>query len=387
MSYRTINTVNTKVFSPGTLPVGRLEHLVRAATDAQNTSIHWANYIAAMGHGFPNEGEFRLFPLVAHHLGDIDSVEAQVWLREASAWAKAQSVRTLAAQAYVTPLLQQRDCTVIWTKGTALAQRLYPDPALRPSGDLDAICHWNDLPPLLALAKDQAWPLKVGQRVLKPHHRYLSKELSWQLPSGINIDVCWKPRLPFAFDPFLIDHLRAQAKRQPSCASFADPNWLLLETIEHGLTANRVAAIRWVVDAIRLIDQQDDALDWDLIIAIARRYRLQTMMHFGLSVVTPFTTALPAHVLPTLARHAEGALAVDEIETRGKLRVSRQGYTVSRHYTLVQRAPDALYRRFAPSPFARLAGVPWRLRLALATRGLRLGLRAVLLRRETKSGV
>ncbi len=366
----TLSGPDPRRFSTGILPNGRLKHLVLAATDHQNAETHWERYVHETRYTFPNEGEFRLFPLIAWHLGPNPEVSAKVWLSENTKWAEARTEQILAAQGDLESLLHHHGCRLLWTKGTALSQLVYPHPALRPSSDLDAICAWDDLQALSEIATAHAWRAKLGQVALAKGQRYSGNEISWVIPSGIELDVCWMPRQTFAYDPFLVDMILAQAAKQPGFTSYADPSWLLIEAIDHGLSANLVSPIRWVVDGVRLVDELGASIDWDMVLEVGNRYRTTAMLHFGLSTIAGFTPNVPEGVLEEMARHKRHPLEIDEVHARAQVVDLGEAYRTARRYNLLLRAPHNIYRRSAPSPLAKGPGQTLHLRVAIAAKNL-----------------
>ncbi|MEO8531024.1 MAG: nucleotidyltransferase family protein, partial [Deltaproteobacteria bacterium] len=296
-------------------------------------------YVAATAHSFPNEGEFRLFPLVAHQMGDTADAEASIWLSEATGWATSRRRQIAAAIDYVTPILLENQIPLIWTKGTALAATVYPSPNLRPSGDLDGLLHWDHLPRLAALAEKLGWTSYLGQQGPAAGHRYRGSELSWKLPGGIALDVGWMPRRTFAFDPFVIEYVVANARRAPDQLAVADTTWLFIEAIEHGLSANPVWPIRWVVDALRLIEISGAQIDWEFIVDIAQRYKMQSLMLLGLETLSAFTNEIPDMVIAALSRHQPTRLERDELSARLNLATVKDNFLVVQRYNVVQRAP------------------------------------------------
>ena len=366
----TLSGPDPRRFTSGILPIGRLEHLVLAATDHQNSRTHWERYVHETRYTFPNEGEFRLFPLVAWQLGPNPEVSAKVWLTENTKWAEARTEQILLAQAGLESQLKSQGCRLMWTKGTALSQLVYPHPAVRPSSDLDAICSWDDLPALSELATKHAWQIKLGNGVIAKNQRYSGNEVSWALPSGVELDVCWMPRQTFAYDPFLVETTLKQARKQPEFTSYADPSWLLIEAIDHGLSANLVSPIRWVVDAVWLVDKLGAQIDWDLVFEVGKRYRTTAMLHFGLTIIARFTPNIPDAVLEAMERNKSHPLEVDEIHARAEVVDLGEAYRAARRYNLVLRAPHSIYRRSIPSPLTNDPGQTLRLRLAIAAKNL-----------------
>lgn len=357
------------MFSTGILPIGRLEHLVRAATDSKNAMEHWENYLHACRFAFPDEGEFRLFPLVEHNLGcSATEAKGQRWFQEARESTVTHSKNLKASQRKLEEELDLHGVSLIWTKGTALANTIYPEHHLRPSSDLDALCQWDDLDNIFNFARANGWESKLGEREYDNNRRYSGSEMSWIMPDDVVLDVGWMPRVSFAFDPYMMNWLKQQAGGTP--VSYANPTWLLIEAIEHGLSANVVSPIRWVVDAIWIIQTNEGEIEWEFILEITQRYRLNTIMYLGISTVAQFTDKIPQHVIDQLLIGANSSILKDELYARVGHTNLAVNYHVTRRYNLALRAPSRIYLKNVVTPLGTEAKQSINLRCRLAARNI-----------------
>ncbi len=362
----------TRDAAPGIFPVERLDDLVRLTQPGQANPGRWEAYVEQTRYGFPNEGEFRLFPMVKLALGPHAAFASrQAWFAEAEANAQGALVRNDAARSAMTAVLHEAGIQARWTKGVALALNWYREPGLRPSGDLDLICRFQDMPALSRAMQRQGWTRKLGPVDFDRPDARSAHGASWSNLSGAEVDVTWLPRLTFAHDPWLLETLFAGE----ALVEDANPTWLLIEAIDHGLSANRVWPIRWVVDCLALLDRAEGHIDWDFVVEVARRYQMATILLAGLSALVPFTAKLPDRVIRQLSDLPHPSLQAQELTARLTLLDPRENFMVSRRYNTFMRASLRDYRAMIPSPLARQARQSLQLRLGIAARNVAARLR------------
>lgn len=361
----------------GIFPVGRLDHLVRAASPGFDAAKHWQLYVDGSRNYFPNEGEFRQFPIVKHRLGsDVSIAENDVWLNETRFGPhKVPQDKLSGSQQSLQVLLESYDIPFLWTKGSVLSRHVYQDKDLRPTSDLDLILPHGYLPHLTKIATAKQWELKVGNPTYSAKNRYSGVEVSWLRPDGISVDACWMPRAVFAFDPWMMTYLFADGRGQS--AHTPDANWLLLETIEHGLVANEVYPIRWVVDALWILDRFGDQISDDFLIDVANRYRLNVILAAGLEVIANYSDRITPQLISAVRGNKTNFLQRHELSARLALVDSTDQYWTSVLYNFQIRAPADIYRRNQQPPFTRRKRQTLLLRLCLAQRNFALRVKKV----------
>ncbi|WP_333714162.1 nucleotidyltransferase family protein [Yoonia sp.] len=354
----------------GILPTGRLASLVRAASPLDDTADHWAAYVAQSADVFPDEGEFRIFPVVRHLLADHpELLAADAWLNGAIVGpGPADQALISATRAEVQRLLDALPVPFLWTKGSVLGQCAYPSAGMRPTSDLDLLVPYEAIPAVAALAEQERWDAKLGTTDPSVLHRYRGTELSWTSPNGIAIDLGWMPRAVFAFDPWISDHLFSGP--QATTDHIPDPNWLLVEAIEHGLAANEVAPLRWVVDALWILHSFRDQISEELIIEVARRYQLNVILGTGLEIIADFDPAVSPDFVARVYGEGRNALQWSELRARLTLPDLGEQFMTARVYNAGLRAPMRLYAINQRSPFGRHRHQSLRLRAWIGLRNI-----------------
>ena len=328
----------------GVFPKGRLAHLVRAVLGG-NAQQDWALYVEALGSQEPNEGETRTYPLVATRLGpQTQHAPMADHLLQALRWARSQRVVLAQAKDQVSALLQRAQTPGLWTKGTALTQMLYRPDEFRVSKDVDVIVRWSDISRIVALADTANWSPKLVARQFDDLGEMESSEISFAIPGLVDVDFSWQPRLPFAFDPALRTWLWDRSD-QGMALQPANPTWLLLETFQHGMSGNKVFPIRWVIDAVLLLDRQRAMLDWPRLVALAQHYHLTTVVRHGLRIAAAFTDAIPPAVLEQFEALPTSRLEEQEFAAKVTLDdLATNLYATQAHNLLLRANPEQFQR-------------------------------------------
>lgn len=324
----------------GAFPDGRVDHLIRAILAPDAVAGHWAAYAACLGSDRPNEGEARLFPLVARNLaGRLGGVAMAERLQKSLAWARIRQTLSSRARAQIAERLGAAGIPLLWTKGTALTAAVYAPEEPRISMDVDVILRWPDVERVTALADAAGWVPKLAPPSFDESGALSGTELSYSIPGLVEVDFSWQPRMPFAFDPTLRDWL--WGRRDPALAAqSADPTWLLLETLEHGLVANAVSPIRWVVDAVLLIRRCGSSIDWEMLADFAFRYRLVLPVRRGLETVRQYGADVPSHIRDRLEAHEPSPVETAEFDARTSISDINRNHQIASANNLLLRAGD-----------------------------------------------
>lgn len=182
-------------------------------------------------------------------------------------------------------------------KGAPLAMLYYPEHAARPMSDIDLVVHEPDVARAAAIiAAMPGWDRKgrgepdmdrlykhsiafAGDRKEIDLHWYFLREAR----SAAADRWLWRGALPFDF--------RGAATLRPS------PTALLLSVIVHGIRCNPVSPVRWIADAVQVLRRDPGGIDWDDVVAFARRQRLSRRLGLGLRYLRDnFALPIPPEV-------------------------------------------------------------------------------------------
>ena len=232
------------------------------------------------------EGDIRLMPMFSYRLTELGidhPFAGRIRGLYRRAWYIDRTMRHDLAVALAGIASVSRAPVVL--KGPALGVFAYANPAFRPFADLDVLVPPEDLRNVLDY-------LEVpGTTVDDP----VFHAVTVRLANGREIDIHRSP-YHMAFQPHHVGPLFGRlrplaagliAPGAPACFTLGDADQLL-HTLAHGLRANVVAPIRWVVDAAMIVQRAGGCFDWGLFIAEARRLELEAPAVLGLREVSRF---------------------------------------------------------------------------------------------------
>lgn len=202
---------------------------------------------------------------------------------------------------------------VIPLKGLVLAEMLYPDPALRPSTDLDLLIR-----PETRFRADGLL-LDLGYRRHADAHSWSfdvthDHATVYEEPGGVRVDLHWSllsdPRYAW-HEPEGLQVWDRAIKIQVAgeTATGLCPEDLLLYLAVHLAVHHGLAGLLWYWDLARLLGRWADRLDWETVVARASRWRVRTALYFALlGCAGFFGVSAPAAVMSRL--QARGPRAV-----------------------------------------------------------------------------
>jgi hypothetical protein len=187
--------------SPGIVPMGHEDHLIRAILEPPKAAEHWVRYWEARGNTEPDEGETRLFPLIMLPSG-VAHIQQTRW-QSALRKAQMQSIVLKRTQARLENLFLQAEVPAFLTKGQALQHAVYGRSELRTSSDIDIIIRWKDAARLLAKFREDQWFTQKAPKRFDELAEISSVAMCFSRRGDASVDITWAPRRTFSFDPLL----------------------------------------------------------------------------------------------------------------------------------------------------------------------------------------
>ncbi len=255
---------------------------------------------------------------------------------------------------------------VIPLKGLALGETLYPDPALRPSSDLDLLLRPETLLPVDELLQS------LGYRRLPDAHSWdfdiaYDRATLYEGPSGVRVDLHWglvsDPRYSWNERDGLAVWDRAVRIRVAGEEALGlCPEDLLLYLALHLAVHHGLAGLLWYWDLFLLINRWGGALDWQAVVERASRWRVRAALYFALlGLELFFGASTPASVMARVKPRGSRAAAIGWLlRHRGAQRRTQLEHLIA--LLLVDRSRDLLAplrHTLCPSPAwvrARYAG-------------------------------
>lgn len=257
-----------------------------------------------------DHGSTRLLPLVYRNLptGSFDpEVAGRLKGLYRRSWSHNQMIFRRAAEALGT--LREAGIETLVIKGASLALLSYGDVGVRPMDDIDVLVPLERAAEAIAALSGAGWspdhedPLAWTQ----VHH-----SLGFAGPGQGNVDLhwfsLWQPaddaRLWRAAVPLELAGARTLAPRAE--------DQLLLACV-HGTPWSPLPPFRWIADAVTVIRSAGEELDWELLVAEARRRRLTVAVGAALAYLREeLGAAVPGSALAELdavpaSRHERAA--------------------------------------------------------------------------------
>jgi hypothetical protein len=328
----------------GVFPSAQQTRLLRAALLSGDVALRawheWANAIdwdARL-----DASSFRLLPLL--HANMLrHGIEHPAMNKLKDVFERSWSETTLAMHRMkpVVAALKDAGVDVMLVKGAQLALAYYQSLGVRPMQDIDIVVPTAAARAAIALMERRGWKRAQGAQdddVVYRHAMLFTDtdrnhcDLHWHV-----IYECCQPDADHEFwqgaEP--LDFVGVSVK-------MLGPADALLLAIIHGMRTSLQPTIRWVADAVTIVQVAGVRLDWDRLVQQARQRKLSQRLRLGLAFLT---------------EHLDVAVPPPVLERLSVVRISRMERTET-HYALEphatrSRAPLgsltpfwAAYRRF-----------------------------------------
>ena len=339
---------------PPHLPSDEQRLLLHALLDPEEKCrAAWEAWRARVRLDDIDAGALRALPLLLHRLRALGVTDPDLGRYQGVArkyWYENQ--RTFHQTEQVIEGLRQKGIPVLAIKGIALAHRYYPDPALRPMADGDILVPFAHANAALEWLRAREWMPEDGASWDATMTFTLQIEHSVNLlhPNGCGLDLHWKVFSLYAAPE---DEGPFWAAAEPIALRRIETRTLcptdhFLHTCVHGVLWNRVPSLRWVVDALLILQRDGSRLDWARFIALTRQHRLTLFALDALAFLADeFAPAIPAEVREQLQaqplapwQRSEFALMTSDAP------LAQRDYSV-RHQLRRLRAVSAEWRRLS----------------------------------------
>ena len=233
-----------------------------------------------------------LAPLVFHNLRTLNvvaTVPPSVWRQfEGSYYSTLGDNLLLESELFqATEQLRRRQIDFLLLKGIVLGALLYPDPALRPSADLDVMVPVTQVEKARQALEDLGYGLQPGRQLdFQLAHSYdipyvrqaasgqgVLLELHWSLaePELFNLDVAalWQRARTFTYNGHSLPSL-----------SLED---ILFHLTIH-IRKHRYVGLRWLVDVSEMLRSFGADLDWPYLLKLAQRTGARTLLYMTLQL-------------------------------------------------------------------------------------------------------
>lgn len=245
----------------------------------------------------------RLLPLVFHNLRELGLDEPMMGRLKGvyrRAWVENHQLFNRVSPALEALVAEGLD--ILLLKGAPLVTGYYGNPALRPMSDLDVVVPFSQVKEAIRCMSDMGWSFfrHPDPDMLKFHHAVqcfgpgggeldLHWHVTYEACTEYADDLFWSRSEPFEFLGLNVRQL--------------DPTALLLHTVIHGVRWNPETPIRWIPDALMVLRQRGNEIEWDRMQALAleiespvrARMGMEYLREeFGADIPLEFVESLPA---------------------------------------------------------------------------------------------
>ncbi len=242
----------------------------------------------------------RLLPLVYANM-QRQAVDDPVMARLKGAYRRSwyDTNRLFHAARPAIEALVSAGINLLLLKGAPLAIDYYGNAALRPMGDVDLMVPRADLDAALRVLRHAGW--RMGTPLADDlRFRHAVQCLG---PDGGEMDLHWH----IVFEAASDDADRTMmAAAEPvtflgSRVRQLDPTSLLFLVIVHGVRWNEQTPVRWIPDAMMILQRRGADIDWDRLVTFAQARRLTHRLGLGLDyLVRTLAAPVPADALDRL---------------------------------------------------------------------------------------
>lgn len=245
-----------------------------------------------------DNGSFRLLPLVYRNLTRHGFEDEQALrLKGIYRYFWSQNQQLFHEASRWIGELRAAGIPAMVLKGGAVSLLHYANPALRPMSDIDVLVPYAQAREAVDLLVRGGWRATSSWLREDLRYRHAMQMLD---PAGREFDLHWHAYLE-CVEPTADDdlwrrsvplHLGGVEVRAMS------PTDTLLHTVVHGIRYNSESVIRWIPDALTILESARADIDWDLLLQQAERRRVRLRLETGLRYLRDaFGAAVPARAL------------------------------------------------------------------------------------------
>jgi Uncharacterised nucleotidyltransferase len=284
-----------------------LQACLYSGESAQNAWKQWCELVDFEQLDYAS---YMLLPLLSRNPALLSKLQDPIFDRCKGIYRRTWVENQLAWKKLLPILSRLRDAGVdkiLVMKGMAMIVQYYRDFGIRVMGDIDIMISKEHLPLVASLLQSWGWqtsPLPID--FTDPNQLALRRSVNFVHDMKLNIDLHWgliaestplldRNALEYA-QPIDIEGLRLYI---PS------PTDLFLQACVHGLKQSSVPLIRWVADAVTILNCAEKEIDWPRLALQAKETCLRYQLHLGLHyLIEPFKAPISKEFVQSLAENS-----------------------------------------------------------------------------------
>lgn len=269
--------------------------------NAQEAREAWAAWRGCADFEQLDEGTRRLLPLLYRNLrrhGADDATTANLRQFYRRTWFRNNLLFRRGAT--VVGRLHDAGIKTMLLKGAALTHLYYRDEGTRPMSDFDVVVKREDALAAIEVLRAAGWQPDLP---LPPHLTKIAHSFSFKNSAGDELDLHWHIFVERCFE-----RADDECWRQAISCEFngrktlaLNPAHQLAHVCTHGVAWNEMPPVRWIADALLIINSQSQKLDWSLVSRFSRQRGLRLPMREALEYLhAEFSAPVPQSVLTEL---------------------------------------------------------------------------------------
>ncbi|WP_234569216.1 nucleotidyltransferase family protein [Rhodohalobacter sp. 614A] len=242
-----------------------------------------------------DHGSFRLLPLTYHNLSSFgysdDLVEGRLKGIYRQAWIKNQQL--FYKTGTVLETLHKTGIKTAVLKGIALTEWVYKNYGIRPMADMDILVPFTEAHHAIDVLKNTGFVLQDTH--LLQHNLDYGRGIAFKDADNTEIDLHWHAishaHENIEITDFWDEVIPIEIAGVKTHIFSATDN--LFHTIVHGIRKNPEPPIRWVADAVTIINSKDVSVDWQRLLLYSQKLRVYLQIkeallyikkHFGADI-------------------------------------------------------------------------------------------------------
>lgn len=234
----------------------------------------WEEWRRRVGTAQPDAVSIKLLPMIHWKLGStalddpLHALARSVYLQTL-----AQNLRREAHLADIVGRLGESGVETLLMKGAASSAAYYPSRGLRDMGDVDLLVRPDDVGRAAALLVQQGWrsfldaPPHEIQGQMRVRHAW-----AFTLDAENEIDLHWRP-VSYCYDPDVAVSFRRHARPAQvggRTVQVPAPTEQLFHVCAHAVQLTWVPSVKWIADAMTILQRGRADVDWDRLERLAR---------------------------------------------------------------------------------------------------------------------
>ncbi|MCF6171945.1 MAG: nucleotidyltransferase family protein [Bacteroidales bacterium] len=247
---------------------------------------------------------FRMLPLLYQNL-QSHRMNDPLMLRLKGIYRKSWSNNHLLFHqtAKVLKLLHSHKIPTIVMKGIAMTITVYKNYGVRPMADMDILIPLSESLKTIDVLEKSGWNLQNKEH-LEFNLKY-GRSATFTDAAKTELDLHWHPVFEahnsISDDEFWEASVPLEVAGENTRAFCVTDNFF--HTIVHGLRYNPEPPIRWVADAVTILNSEVCSIDWDRLLYLTKKFRSSLQMKDALNYLTKnFQSVVSRSFLDELAK-------------------------------------------------------------------------------------